>query len=553
MLFVCGVGWPATAAAVGDPNDWLGTINSYRSASGVATVAEDPAWDAGIAAHLVYMEKTPSTDFTGAYQSLHTENPASPYYTAAGAAEAGYSDLAEGAGTTPVSAIDDWLGAPFHAIGMLRAQLKYVAFASDVSTGYAGLDVIQGLDSSVPAVTSPILFPGPGITTDLDAYSGGESPDPLKTCGWQETSAGIGLPLVALLTQAPVAGLIATLSGPNGTASSTGGGLCIVDQSTYVSPDPVYGPTGLTILQNDHAVLLIPAAPLVNGVYTATINQPARAAINWSFTVASPPPSNLAPPSINGTAIFGSELYANPGTWSQGNGAPADTIADQWLDCDAGGATCTAIAGATGQTYTIAVGDIGHTLRVSQTATSLGGTSAAVLSVPTSVIPNRAEPGGGNGSGGAGGSAGSGGSGDGSVSGRGSGQTHRPQGAAVASLGRVTISGGSARVVVGCNGQVGQTCAVTLTLTVVRTRRHKRTTVVVGRQQVTVAATREATKTVSLNAAGRKLRKRSPVHSTLTATSTSHAIATKSVVFKQITPRLQTHNAHPGISAQSTS
>ena len=174
------VGLTATAAA---QPAWLTEINMYRAATGLAPVSDEPAWDVGIEHHLTYLEKTPHSYFTGQYQSAHTENPASPYYTSDGATEAGYSDLDEGEAHSALEAVDIWLAAPFHAVGMLRAQLTQVALADDPATRYAGLDVIQGLDYALPAATTPILFPGPGVTTDLVSF-GGESPDPLETCGW---------------------------------------------------------------------------------------------------------------------------------------------------------------------------------------------------------------------------------------------------------------------------------------------------------------------------------------------------------------------------------
>src|SRR6202012_4085550 len=98
----------------------------------------------------------------------HTETPASPTYTTAGALEASRSDLYFGSsGLSPVGFIDGWFSAPFHAIGMLRAQLTQVAFASSPDGSAAGLDVIGGLDDNRPSATTPILFPGNGMTTNL--------------------------------------------------------------------------------------------------------------------------------------------------------------------------------------------------------------------------------------------------------------------------------------------------------------------------------------------------------------------------------------------------
>jgi hypothetical protein len=276
---------PVTRNDASSP-DWLNEINRYREAAGLSPVTEQPAWEAGLQHHLIYLEKTPQQYFTGPYASWHTENPASPYYTQDGALEAGYTDILSGGATTEVAAIDVWLVAPFHAIGMLRSHLTQVELGFD-QLHVADLDVIQGLDYSSPAATTPVLFPGPGITTNLARY-GGEAPNPLETLGWQQLPE-VGLPLIALLPQAPDPGLTASLARPNGPPeTSANGDLGIVDEDTYVSSDPIYGPTGLAILKGDNAVLLIPRHPLANGAYSVRIQQPNQPDIAWSFSVYVP-------------------------------------------------------------------------------------------------------------------------------------------------------------------------------------------------------------------------------------------------------------------------
>jgi hypothetical protein len=274
------------ARATSSGSDWLGEINQYRSASGLAPVTDQQSWDAGIVDHLIYLEKTPAKYFTGAYVSEHTENPASPYYTAAGAREGDSSDLFPDVGAeSDVHIIDGWLTAPFHAVGMLRATLGQVAFADH--GGDAALDVISGLNQNPPA-TGPILFPGPNMTTDLTTY-GDELPSPLQTCKWTGTPP-VGLPLIALLTQAPSSGLTAGLVSSSGSSeTSQKGTLCVVDAADYFTTNTVYGPTGLEILQSDNAVFLIPKSPLTQGTYTATISQPGASVITWAFHVATPP------------------------------------------------------------------------------------------------------------------------------------------------------------------------------------------------------------------------------------------------------------------------
>jgi len=369
-----------------DPSNWLGEINYYRVAAGLSPVADQPAWDAGLQNHITYLEHTTAQYFTGPYVSRHTENPASPYYTPSGALEAGSSDL--GGGTTPVAAIDGWLRAPFHAIGMLRAQLTQVGLAIDPTTGYAALDVIQGLDYSRPAATMPILFPGPGATTDLNTF-GGESPDPLETCGWQSLTGQVGLPVIALLPQAPARALTASLLTPSGATESTAAGdLCLVDEYTYTSSDLVYGPTGLDILEGDNAVILIPRQPLANGTYTVDIQQTLQPDVTWSFSVDAPVPVSTSPPTILGPDVESGALNVRQGNWTN----TPTSYAEQWERCDASGANCAAIPGATSAEYIATAADIGSTLRVEETATNANGTGSPASSAPTATIAGRRPP-----------------------------------------------------------------------------------------------------------------------------------------------------------------
>jgi hypothetical protein len=277
---------------------WLQRLNDVRVSAGVAAASENTSWTTGIQHHLTYLEQTDPALRTGQYASVHTENPASPYYTSDGALEGSRSNLVKDASQTSTSAVDYWLGAPFHAIGMLRAGLQQTAFAQDGT--YAGMDVISGLSSGVQA-TAPVLFPGPGSTTSLTAYAGHESPDPIETC--RSTKAGAdysspGLPIIAMLTTAPTNYLTATLTTPSGASlSSKDADVCIVDETTYVSTDSVYGPTGKQILTNDHAVLIVPRTRLVAGTYAVRITQSKQADIAWSFVVVTGTTSTSPPTS----------------------------------------------------------------------------------------------------------------------------------------------------------------------------------------------------------------------------------------------------------------
>src|SRR5262245_64080348 len=103
--------------------------------------------------------------------------------------------------------------------------------------------------------------------------------------------------------------------------------------------------------------------------------------------VAQAGPPNTAPPTISGTTTVGSTLTANPGTWT----GSSITFAYQWRQCDAAGANCTSIAGATGNTYVVASGDVGHTIRVAVTGTDATGPNT-VTSAQTSTVPTAPAP-----------------------------------------------------------------------------------------------------------------------------------------------------------------
>lgn len=314
-------------ASDGEP-DWLQRVNQIRVASGLSPVTENPNAEAGLVAHFAYLQKTDPSLMTGAYASAHTENPASPYYTDAGAQEAARSNLTFDS-DSPVGAIDVWLRAPFHAIGILRPGLASVAFARDPS-GMAGLDVLGGLSGS-EAQTAPVVFPGDGSTINLSSF-GGESPDPVDTCRTQHPHAdygAAGLPLIAMLPQAPSAAPQASLVLPNGvTATSAGSDVCVVTAANFQTSDAVYGPSGRAILQGANAVLIIPRVELASGTYHVVLHQDGQPDVAWSFIADIPVP---APPpwyhprrkpvvkrwgAAHGSATAGAKVtVSRPTTW----------------------------------------------------------------------------------------------------------------------------------------------------------------------------------------------------------------------------------------------
>jgi len=99
--------------------------------------------------------------------------------------------------------------------------------------------------------------------------------------------------------------------------------------------------------------------------------------------VVSPlPPANAAPPSISGDLTAGQLLAETHGSWSNN----ATFYSYQWEDCDSAGNNCSAITGATTQTYTLTATDVGHTVRVSETASNTAGPGSPAISPATGVV-----------------------------------------------------------------------------------------------------------------------------------------------------------------------
>ena len=85
-------------------------------------------------------------------------------------------------------------------------------------------------------------------------------------------------------------------------------------------------------------------------------------------------PLSTAAPAVSGTAKDGQTLTSSTGAWS---GTTPQTYTYEWLRCDAAGASCAVIPGATGNTYTAVSDDVGSTLKSRVTATNGAGTATA--------------------------------------------------------------------------------------------------------------------------------------------------------------------------------
>jgi hypothetical protein len=274
------VGWftgpPQAIMAAAPPADiacptppWLARFNYWRSTAGLPKVTENATWSSGDYLHSKWMVKN--------NLAAHDETPGTPYYTTAGDLAGNNGNIAVNSTTsTPdTSAIDWWMGAPFHAMAMMDPRLVKTGFgayresrASGWNAGFT-LDTIRGTGSGG---SYPVFWPGNGKTVPLRTYSGNEFPNPLQACpGYTGT---VGLPVFV-----EVGGNVSTTAGSTHSFTGNGAALahCVIDSSNAAVG---------SYLKWRGGVIVIPQKPLQPGVtyvVTVTVNNVVR---TWSFSVS---------------------------------------------------------------------------------------------------------------------------------------------------------------------------------------------------------------------------------------------------------------------------
>jgi hypothetical protein len=110
-----------------------------------------------------------------------------------------------------------------------------------------------------------------------------------------------------------------------------------------------------------------------------------QASIYATYTPASGAPLNTSPPTITGTAQQGLTLTEQHGSWTNN----PSSFSYQWLQCDGLGGGCLPIAEARGRAYLPVAADVGHTLKVEETASNAGATSSAAISSATAPVTSQ--------------------------------------------------------------------------------------------------------------------------------------------------------------------
>jgi hypothetical protein len=99
-------------------------------------------------------------------------------------------------------------------------------------------------------------------------------------------------------------------------------------------------------------------------------------------------PTNTSPPALTGDARATQQLTTSNGAWQSSS---AITYTYAWQRCDAAGAGCADIAGATANRYTAQTADIGKRLRSEVTAKNATGSSVAFSALTEVVVAENAE------------------------------------------------------------------------------------------------------------------------------------------------------------------
>jgi GH25 family lysozyme M1 (1,4-beta-N-acetylmuramidase) len=299
----------------------------------------------------------------------------------AGVAGAGYKFAF--AKATEGNTLDD---APYAAYrsGAAANNLKFGAYhfarPGGAETGAVRADAVAEADHFLE-----VAQPHPGDllpVLDLEV-TGGLSPSLLTVWTWswlREVKAR--LHVKAIIYASPHFWETALAN----TASFAAGGYRVLWVAHYTSaPAPTvpaqnWGGAGWTFWQWTNCGIVPGIAGCVDSDrYNGTSLEP--------VTIPAPP-SNTYPPAISGSAAPAQTLTASQGTWS---GTQPLAFAYQWQRCDAAGATCASIAGATGQTYAVVPTDLAHRLVVVVTAHNSAG-SASARSTPTAVVADTTAP-----------------------------------------------------------------------------------------------------------------------------------------------------------------
>ena len=271
---------PAAEHGHAPPVDWLERVNFYRASASLPPVAEEASLSAPVSEHARYMVVHDVLD--------HRQDRRQRWSTPGGATAAAVSNLAGSlSATEPDSwAVDVWMQAPFHALGILDPMLHRVGFGiyrkrdgRRIQTA-AGLDVIRGRGNLPPDVSYPIVWPSDGTVVPIMSHTA-EYPSPLASCPGYKAPAG--LPIIVQIGDGSDTPRVEHTSIFDGARALE---HCVFDEGTYQNPSREEQDLGRRILDARDAIVLIPREPLQDGcLYQIHVATNGRR-LDWTFRVS---------------------------------------------------------------------------------------------------------------------------------------------------------------------------------------------------------------------------------------------------------------------------
>ena len=133
-----------------------------------------------------------------------------------------------------------------------------------------------------------------------------------------------------------------------------------------------------TIVRRDVAHSLVAIVQARSATTSRAVLSIATTSVAGSAAAPAAGPSATALPAVAKSVQQGQQLTGSAGTWS---GSGTIQYAYQWYRCDAAGAHCKSIHGATKPTYTQVAKDVDHTIGLTVRATDANATSSAYASL----------------------------------------------------------------------------------------------------------------------------------------------------------------------------
>ena len=270
-----------------------------------------------------------------------------------------------------------WVSLPFTSPVTLPAGSYWLGYWYADGNGRRYYTDTTGAERYKPATYSatanpPTTFGTASTSTSnyslIAVYDTGQPPEPPVSSGLPVVSGSVVVGQVLSGSTGTWTGSPTSFAYEWRRCDATGAGCAAIAGATTASYTLAAADVG-------HTLRLAVTASNSAGSATAVSTQTAV------VVAAAQPPVNTGLPVISGSAVDGQLLSASTGTWT---GAPT-SYTYEWRRCNAAGAACTAILGAIGAGYTLALADLGSTIRVAVTATNSAG-SATAVSAQTAVV-----------------------------------------------------------------------------------------------------------------------------------------------------------------------